>query len=307
MKFQKYQAIFSSDATWAQDIVRYSTLKKLIKSYVRMTNTEEQISSSSQKPVKAVQSKPREGGGILAELENMEDESSEDEETFQTFNKEEAQEKVTRLLKEDIERSNRRFAEDLSNVRAYAKALADSSEAPSEEDLQQLRLRIKNCFDYARIQEEAFDCILRKWDKVMNVDNDCSLNGETFMAELRKEPFMDHSCLDEELNISQQLMMRLVEAKAQGTNEVNYSDADMDKRITVVSVFGLHILVIIRFSYCVNSGLNGYWCTFTMLQTSILANDDRGCLWLPLESTCYCGERRLCWTCGMCYRLCTWE
>lgn len=47
---------------------------------------------------------------------------------------------------------------------------------------------------------------------------------------------MDHSCLDEELNISQQLMMRLVEAKAQGTNEVNYSDADMDKRITVDSM-----------------------------------------------------------------------
>lgn len=240
MKFQKHQAIFANDATWADAVVRYGMLKKIIKSYHKSPKSPKPVQRKSD-IVTAVSADPNNavGGGILADWNNNNSydgkEVEEEEEHEMITDIETLKNTLQAALDEDIAACNKQWANDVDTVRSFAKELQQLEGPPSEQKLQQLRLQIQNCFDYANLQERAFECIMRKWDKRINFGKQSSLSSESFLERLKLEPFMDANSLDEELVICQELMMRISAYIGGASNELDLSQELFDKRAVVVS------------------------------------------------------------------------
>jgi SPX domain protein involved in polyphosphate accumulation len=249
MKFKKYQTMFALGTPWQDDVVNYAELKKLIYSHVVIPAADSPPSPSrnrsSSKFITSRTFKAGGGGGILAELDEMNDESEDEmQDNIRMPHIVECEAQLRVMLEDNLTKCNIKWDEMVGKAQQYATELQSHAGAPSKDDLQTLRMDIYLCFDYARIQFEAFQCIIKKWDKHMRLTNSKSdLNSESYLAFLGTQRFMDKSVLDLSLRIAQELMMRqAAEVVIEPSDSLDYSSEEYDKRIVVVSLF-LHCIV----------------------------------------------------------------
>lgn len=231
--------MFALGTPWQDDVVNYAEMKKLIYSHVIIPSAPTPTRKrSNSKFVTSVTCKTGGGGGILAELDEMNEDESEDEveDNIQMPQILECETQLRILLQDNVSKCNVKWDELVGHAQQYAIELQSHPGAPTKDELQKLRMDIYYCFDYSRIQFEAFQCILKKWDKHMRLTHTKSeLNSESYLATLGTERFMDRSLLDLSLRIAQELMMRqAAEAVVEPTDSLDYSSEEYDKRIVVV-------------------------------------------------------------------------
>ncbi|XP_063933575.1 uncharacterized protein LOC135145410 [Zophobas morio] len=252
MKFGKQQYL-RRDKSFVGSYVDLSSLKSYLKycaNYVHPLENEEKteredfiISSGSFTDLGTPQVQAHLpdrviGGGLLQHMEFLS--MSENESQSAAHSPEILRKLPSRLSKtfkekliEEAKKANKRFEEERLQIILLAEDLKKDfqhlSQKQIEANLQELRLKIQDLFDYSHLQEDAFFKILKKWDKRVGSSE---LTRDSFFKEvLDQQPFIQCD-VEAALRTCQEIMLSLASRRPPSQFIVDLSKPIQDKRTT---------------------------------------------------------------------------